>query len=306
MTATLTQDVALGIDGGTTGSVSASLGSPATAGNLLVAAVYHRSGDAVAEPTVDQGMQREVVLTTPAVAGGNKGVALFWKVAEGGEETFATGASDLWQAITVAEYQRSGGFSGAVTEVFGHSGSDSATTGATASTSLTADVFNPGIVESFAFVATMTRGGSDAAYDSGFSASLPSGGWWVSSGNSEGSYSWRNDASAISGDNVTVSHSNSVETVMVTLVVSLAVSQLATPANFAFTAASGTRQLDGSWDAVTDADTYDYLVEYETSPGVWSAFVSASTAGTTFQLTSANGVDWGTKYRSRVRAVPAG
>lgn len=78
------------------------------------------------------------------------------------------------------------------------------------------------------------------------------------------------------------------------------------PANFAFTAAAGIRQLDGSWDAVIDADTYDYLVEYETSPGVWSAFVSASTAGTTFQLTSDNGVDWGTKYRSRVRAVPAG
>ena len=82
--------------------------------------------------------------------------------------------------------------------------------------------------------------------------------------------------------------------------------KLATPANFAFTAAAGTRQLDGSWDAVTDAETYDYLVEYETSPGVWSAFVSGSTAGTTFQLTSANSVDWGTKYRSRVRAVPAG
>ena len=300
MTATLTQNVALGVDGGTTGSVSASLGSPATAGNLLVAAVYHRSSGAVAEPTVDQGMQREVVLTTPEVAGGNKGVALFWKVAEGGEETFTTGASDRWQAITVAEYQRSGGFSGAVTD------STSATTGATASTSLTADVFNPGIVESFAFVATMTRGGSDAAYDSGFSANLPSIGWWISSGNSEGSYSWRNDASTVPGDNVTVSHSNSVEKVMVTLVVSLAAgaTPLATPTGFTFTAHGSLRQLNGTWDAVPNAATYEAQVDQETSPGTWTNLTTYSGAATSFQLTDADGVDWATTYRSRVRAHP--
>ena len=78
---------------------------------------------------------------------------------------------------------------------------------------------------------------------------------------------------------------------------------LATPSSFSFTAGSGVRTLDGSWTAVSGAATYDYEVDEDVS-GVWTSFASANTASTSFQLTDANGVAWGTSYRGRVRAQP--
>lgn len=79
---------------------------------------------------------------------------------------------------------------------------------------------------------------------------------------------------------------------------------LATPTNFTFASAAGLRQLDGAWTTVSGAATYSWEVEEDVA-GVWTAFDSGSTADTSFQLTSTDGVEWGTTYRGRVRAVPA-
>lgn len=81
-------------------------------------------------------------------------------------------------------------------------------------------------------------------------------------------------------------------------------SQLTTPQNFSFTAVAGQRQLNGSWDSVPNAATYEYQVDEETSPGTWTQLATANQAGTTFQLDNTDGVDWATTYRSRVRAHP--
>ena len=80
---------------------------------------------------------------------------------------------------------------------------------------------------------------------------------------------------------------------------------LDTPTNFSFTAHGSLRQLDGAWDAVPNAATYEAQVDQETSPGTWSNLTTYSGAATSFQLTDADGVDWATTYRSRVRAHPA-
>ena len=80
--------------------------------------------------------------------------------------------------------------------------------------------------------------------------------------------------------------------------------QLATPSNFTFTAAANARQVDGSWSAVTGAGSYDWVVEEDVS-AAWYPFASGNTATTAFQLTDADGVEWSTSYRCRVRALPA-
>ena len=83
-----------------------------------------------------------------------------------------------------------------------------------------------------------------------------------------------------------------------------ATNQLSTPTGFTFTAGSAVRTLDGSWNVVSGAATYDWQVEKDVSGG-WTAFQSGNTASTAFQITDVDGVDWGTTYRGRVRAVPA-
>lgn len=80
-------------------------------------------------------------------------------------------------------------------------------------------------------------------------------------------------------------------------------SGLATPAGFTFTKVSGARTLDGSWTAVSGAATYDWEVDRDVGGGAWESFATGSTASTSFQLTSTDGVGWGETYRSRVRAV---
>ena len=77
---------------------------------------------------------------------------------------------------------------------------------------------------------------------------------------------------------------------------------LDTPTNFTFTAHGSLRQLDGSWSAVSGAESYDWEVEVD--DGGYTAFGSGSTAGTSFQLDDGDGVDWQTNYRGRVRANP--
>ena len=72
------------------------------------------------------------------------------------------------------------------------------------------------------------------------------------------------------------------------------------PSGFTFVAASGSRQVDGSWDAVSGASGYDWEVEEDVA-SVWTSVASGNTASTSFQLTSADGVDWSTTYRARVR-----
>lgn len=78
--------------------------------------------------------------------------------------------------------------------------------------------------------------------------------------------------------------------------------QLATPGNFALTASTTARQLDGGWDAVSGAD-YEWQVQ-RSDDGLWVAFESGATSTLAFQLTDTDGVGWGKTYRGRVRAVP--
>ena len=85
----------------------------------------------------------------------------------------------------------------------------------------------------------------------------------------------------------------------------VAAEPLDTPTNFTFTAHGSLRQLNGAWDAVPNAATYEAQVDQETSPGTWTNLTTYSGAATSFQLTDADGVDWATTYRSRVRAHPA-
>ena len=79
---------------------------------------------------------------------------------------------------------------------------------------------------------------------------------------------------------------------------------LATPSGFTFTAGSGVRTLSGSWSPVSGAATYDWEVQEDVA-SVWTAFASGNTASTSFALSSADGVDWDTTYRARVRAQPS-
>jgi hypothetical protein len=79
---------------------------------------------------------------------------------------------------------------------------------------------------------------------------------------------------------------------------------LAVPGSWTFTKTAGVRQINGSWAAVSGAATYDWQVE-RWNGTAWVAFLTGSTASTSFTLTSSNGVEFSTQYRSRVRAVPA-
>jgi hypothetical protein len=79
---------------------------------------------------------------------------------------------------------------------------------------------------------------------------------------------------------------------------------LATPSGWTFVKTNGVRTVTGSWSSVVGAATYDYAVE-RWNGSAWVAFYTGNTASTTFSLTNANGVDWATQYRARVRAVPA-
>jgi hypothetical protein len=80
-------------------------------------------------------------------------------------------------------------------------------------------------------------------------------------------------------------------------------SQLATPTNFTFAKAANLRKVDGAWTAVSQADHYEWEVERWTG-SAWVAFDADVAAGTSFSLTDTDGVDWGTRYRGRVRAMP--
>ena len=76
---------------------------------------------------------------------------------------------------------------------------------------------------------------------------------------------------------------------------------VAVPSGFTFTASG--LQLDGSWSAVSGADSYDWEIERDDA-GSWVAFDSGNTAGTSFQVTT--GVEYGTTYRARVRTDDGG
>lgn len=83
--------------------------------------------------------------------------------------------------------------------------------------------------------------------------------------------------------------------------------QLDVPTNWTFVKTDATAEVVGSWDAVTDAETYDYEVEEKDDEGSWQPFALGSTTDptTSFTLTSSDGVKFDTEYRARVRAVPA-
>ena len=276
---------------------SITLTSGATAGNLLVVALGHRRIDAAAIPVVTgngaSGLTREYAVTDNT--GGNKGVALFWKIAAGGETTFVVTRDQQWRWIAVAEFELPSGASGV-------SWHDHATAVAnTAASSLTVGVPDPSSSNSLAWVSSFARGNSGAiSFDSGFAGATR---------DAELAVSWRDDAQSVSGNNVTVTYDADYVAIMgsgVWVAAGLDVATpLDTPTGFTFTAHGSLRQLNGAWDAVPNAATYEAQVDQETSPGTWTNLTTYLGAATSFQLTDADGVDWSTTYRSRVRAHPA-
>lgn len=75
-----------------------------------------------------------------------------------------------------------------------------------------------------------------------------------------------------------------------------------TPTGLTLTADASLRELDGSWTAVTGADSYDIQVDYD-NDGVWTTVTNFNQAGTSFTLDDTDGIDWATDYRCRVRTV---
>jgi len=300
MTFTLVQPVKANSDSAPGVMPTVVLEVAATAGSLLVVALGHRRSDATATPTLGSdgtGMTREYAFIDNT--GGNKGVALFWKIADGGETTFTISDTQQWRYIAAAEF----GVPSGTSEVTFH---DYATaTANTAASSLTVSVPDPSTSSSLAWVSSFARdlAGTSVSFDSGFSAATQAPG----NEGSDFAVGWRDDAAATPGNNVTATYNDDHVAVLgsgVWVAEGGGVS-LDTPTGFTFTAHGSLRQLNGAWDAVPNAATYEAQVDQETSPGTWTNLTTYSGAATSFQLTDADGVDWATTYRSRVRAHPA-
>lgn len=264
--------------------------SGATAGNLLVVALGHRRDDAEANPvlTGTTGMTRHYAYTDNT--GGNKGVALFSKVADGGETTFTASQDGRWWYMVAAEFSPPSG-------ILSYFGADDATANSGATT-LTANVPDPSTTDSLAWVQAFGRdsSGTTVTFDSGFATAEQTG---------DLAASWVDDANGVTGNDVTVTYTTSRVAIMGTGVWSVASDALDTPGSVTLTATSGSRTLDGSWGTVAAADDYDWAVE-EDSSGSWAAFESGTTASTSLELTSTDGVAWDTQYRLRVRASATG
>lgn len=271
-------------------SSTVTLTSPATAGNLLVVALGHRRSDASTNPAItgtgSADLVREFAFTDNT--GGNKGVALFWKIAAGGETQFISVETQQWRYLAVAEFEVPAGASGVTFHDFA-----TATANAGAS-SLTVNVPNPVTTNSLAWVSSLAResDGTAVSFDSGFAAATSALDFAVS---------WRHDAQTVAGNNVTATYNSAFVSVLGSGVWIADGLTLAVPAGFAFTATG--LQLDGSWTAVAGADTYDWEIERDDA-GTWVAFDSGSTATLAFQVTTA--VAYGKTYRARVRTDDGG
>jgi hypothetical protein len=270
------------------------LDSVATAGNLLIVALAHRRVDATTNPAVS-GFTRVANLTDNT--GGNKGVALFWKVAVGGEQTFtAENVAFQWKAIAAAEFTLPSGSTGV-----SFYQSATYTSGGTSVASATVNVPNPGTASSLAWVQSFARDANGSAFDSGFATPIADS---IAGGTTEFSVSWRDDAQGVAGNNVTVTHSAATQTVMASGVwTAVGAAPVATPSGFTHTATG--LQLDGAWSAVAGADSYDWEVERDNA-GTWVAFESGNTATLAFQLDDTDGVAFATTYRGRVRTDDGG
>lgn len=78
---------------------------------------------------------------------------------------------------------------------------------------------------------------------------------------------------------------------------------LDTPANFDLVATPDTREITASWDPVDDADHYELEVEVDVDES-WEPFAALEPSSSPVVLDHTDGVDWGTSYRARVRAIP--
>jgi hypothetical protein len=281
--------------GGRTVAQTATYDSTPTAGNLLVAMLSHRSTDGTADPTLD-GWTR-VALSTTTSDGGNKGVAIFYRISTGSEGSVTGPVS--WHTIQLFEFATGGKAVEFVDSEADHSG-------ATAVDSFTLDVPQVTASESLAVVNAMHRApvspdSSDVSFDSGFEIEqLVTRG--SDFGGNEAVRSWRNDVNDTPDNDVTWTHPGTREVAMAVASFQEASGALDVPGNFAFDAHASLRQLDGSWTASAGADSYDVQVEYK-SEDIWVPFTDFNTAGTSFQLDSTDGVAWATTYRCRVRAV---
>ena len=260
------------------------LPSAAAAGNLLVVVLGHRRSDAAALPVISgagsTGLTREFAYTDNT--GGNKGVALFWKEAAGGETTFTATEAQQWRYLQVFEFSRPAGDLSFV-------GFDTATNNA-AATGLTVSVADPSSSDSLAAAATFGRDSQvDAVtFDSGFGATLQE---------TELHAAWVDDATTVAGGTVTATYPSARIAIAGVGVWAVAGAGLAAPSNVTFEASR--LDLDAAWAAVGDAETYGWEVE-EDDGGSWVAFDSGVTAATSLRLSFADGVKWGTKYRFRV------
>lgn len=266
------------------------LSPAATSGNLLVVALGHRRSDAAATPTITgtSGLTREYAFTDNT--NGNKGVALFWKVAAGGETTFTAAESQQWRYLAVAEFALPAGATGV-------SWSDHATAVAnTAATSLTVNVPAPGTSESLAWVSSFARDslGTTVTFDSGFASA---------SADADFAVSWRDDAEDVLGGDVQASYTSAFVAVLGSGVWTADGADLEPPSSVTFNADN--RTLTGSWTSSAGADDYDWEVQYDNA-GTWTAFDSGTTATLSFQLDDTDGVAWDTTYRARVRSDAAG
>lgn len=180
-------------------------------GNLLVATMGHRNGDATSEPTVD-GFQLRAVAHTVS-DGGNKGSAIFERIADG-TETEADATAGDWQSIQVAEYATGGGIVEFLGGNTGHSGASSVGT-------FTVDV-EPAIgsvslaVASAFHRANAVDDDSPAAYDSGFDTNIAHFKGGEAYGESQLAISYRNDADSVPGNDVTWTNVNAREVALST------------------------------------------------------------------------------------------
>jgi len=279
------------IDAGASPTVTFPVG--ATAGNLIVVALGHRRSDASSTPVISgtSGLTREFVYTDNT--NGNKGVALFWKVAAGGETTFTSTESQQWRYIAAAEFALPSGASG----VSWHNHATAVENAG--ATTLTVSVPDPATTDSLAWVSTFGRDATLPTYDSGFATGAA-----TPSPEDDFAVSWRDDATGVTGNDVTATYSGSTISIGATGVWTVDGTALATPTNWTLTKTDNTAEIVGSWTAVSGATSYEYEVE-EWDGSNWQLAITGSVDDptTTFTLTSGDGIKFSTLYRSRVRAV---
>jgi hypothetical protein len=81
-------------------------------------------------------------------------------------------------------------------------------------------------------------------------------------------------------------------------------SELPTPVGLLFDQRPGQRKILSSWFAVPNAASYELNIEK--LEGIdWVPVVTKTVSGVSTDLVESDGINWGTTYRARVRAMPS-